>query len=154
MPECADCEAAAYSVKGTGVNAERGMAHGSSTFEESRSLGSSVDGIGETLRAERCNRLCLGLQLRSMRPPSSAYLLLQWCLMTHRWTTMVAGRLPRGGAALGGVADQGEGAALAPRGTACSETPSSGEDPVTGFVSNRAIRTQLKCLPARGCGTR
>ena len=63
-----------------------------------------------------------------------------------------------GGAALGGVADQGEGAALAPRGTACSETPSSGEglpeDPVTGFVSNRAIRTQLKCLPARGCGTR
>ncbi len=63
-----------------------------------------------------------------------------------------------GGAALGGVADQGEGAALAPRGTAWSETPSSGEglpeDPVTGFVSNRAIRTQLKCVPARGSGTR
>jgi hypothetical protein len=63
-----------------------------------------------------------------------------------------------GGAALGGVADQGEVAALAPRGTACSETPSSEEglpeDPVTGFVSKRAIRTQLKCLPARGCGTR
>ncbi len=62
------------------------------------------------------------------------------------------------GAALGGVADQGEGAALAPRGTACSETPSSGEglpeDPVTGFVRKRALRTQLKCLPARGCGTR
>ncbi len=51
MPECADCEAAAFSVKGTGVNGERGMAHGSSTFEESRSLGSSVDRIGETLRA-------------------------------------------------------------------------------------------------------
>ncbi len=51
LPECADCEAASYSVKGTGVNAERGMAHGSSTFEESKSLGSSVDGIGETLRA-------------------------------------------------------------------------------------------------------
>ncbi len=50
MPECADCEAAAYSVKGTGVNAERGMAHGSSTFVEIRSLGLSVDGIGETLR--------------------------------------------------------------------------------------------------------
>jgi hypothetical protein len=43
--------AAAYSVKGTGVNAERGMAHGSSTFEESRSLVSSVNGIGETLRS-------------------------------------------------------------------------------------------------------
>ncbi len=103
-------------MKGTGVNAERGMAHGSSTFEERRTLGSSVDGIGETLRAT--------------------------------WRK----------AALGGVADQGEGAALAPRGTACSETPSSGEvfpeDPVTGFVSNRAVRTQLKCLPARGCGTR
>jgi hypothetical protein len=50
LPECADCEAAAYSVKGTGVNAERGMAHESSTFKESRSLGSSVGGIGETLR--------------------------------------------------------------------------------------------------------
>ncbi len=59
------------------------------------------------------------------------------------------------GAALGGVVDQGDGAALAPRATACSETPSSGEglpeDPVPGFVSNRAIRTQLKCLEARGC---
>jgi hypothetical protein len=66
--------------------------------------------------------------------------------MTHRWTTMVAGGLPSGGA-LGGVADQGEGAALALRGTACSETPSSGEglpeEPVAGFVSNHAIRTQL-----------
>jgi hypothetical protein len=44
-----------------------------------------------------------------------------------------------GGTALGGVADQGEGAALAQRGTACFETPSSGEgfpeDPVTGFIS-------------------
>ncbi len=63
-----------------------------------------------------------------------------------------------GGAAMGGVANQGEGAALALRGKACSETPSSGEglpeDPVTGFVSNRAIRTQRKCLPAHGCGTR
>jgi hypothetical protein len=71
---------------------------------------------------------------------------------------MVAGGVPGGGAALGGVADQGEGAALAPRGTACSKTPSSGEvlpeDPVTGFVSKRSIRTQLKCLPARGYGTR
>jgi hypothetical protein len=51
LPECADCDAAAYSVKGTGVHAERGMAHGSSTFKESKSLGSSVDGISETLRA-------------------------------------------------------------------------------------------------------
>jgi hypothetical protein len=51
LQECPDYEAAAYSVKGTGVNAERGMAHGSSTFEESRSLGSSVDGISETFSA-------------------------------------------------------------------------------------------------------
>ncbi len=77
-------------MKGTGVNAERGMAHESSTFEESRSLGSSVDGIGETLRA------------------------IDFAL------------------------DSGEGL----------------PEPVTGFVSNRAISMQLKCLPARGCGTR
>ncbi len=51
MLECADCEAAAYRVKGTSVNAELCMAHESSTFEESRSLGLSVDGIGETLCA-------------------------------------------------------------------------------------------------------
>jgi hypothetical protein len=51
LPECANCAAASYSVQGTGVNAECGMAHGSSTFEESKSLGSSVDEIGETLRA-------------------------------------------------------------------------------------------------------
>jgi hypothetical protein len=78
LPECADCEAAAYSVKGTGVNAERGMAHGSSTFEESRILGASVDGIGKTLSAIDF-QVCLGLPpTLSMRPPSSAYLLLQW----------------------------------------------------------------------------
>ncbi len=51
LPECANCEAASYSVKGKGVNAKRCMAHVSSTFEESKSLGSSVDGIGETLHA-------------------------------------------------------------------------------------------------------
>jgi hypothetical protein len=81
---------------------------------------------------------------RSMRPPSSAYLQSTSCCGSSsddddssldddggRWTTW-------GGAALGGVANQGEGAALAPRGTACSKTPSSGEglpqDPVTGFL--------------------
>jgi hypothetical protein len=48
---------------------------------------------------------------------------------------MVAADYLGGGAALGGVADQGEGTALAPRGTACSKTTGSGkglpEDPVT-----------------------
>jgi hypothetical protein len=33
------------------VNAERGRAYGSSPFEVSKNLESSVDGIGETLRA-------------------------------------------------------------------------------------------------------
>jgi hypothetical protein len=51
-----------------------------------------------------------------------------------------------GGAALGGVADQGEGAALAPRGTAYSKTPSSGKGLPEDSVSNGAIRTQLKML--------
>ena len=37
------------------VNAEHGMVYGSSTFEESKSLESSVDGIGKTLRAIDCS---------------------------------------------------------------------------------------------------
>jgi hypothetical protein len=53
-----------------------------------------------------------------------------------------------GGAALGGVADQREVAALEPRWTANSKTPSSGEglpeDPVTGYVSNRTKHMELK----------
>jgi hypothetical protein len=72
-----------------------------------------------------------------------------------------------GGAALGGVANQGEGAALArsacarvaltQRGTSCSETPNSGEglleDPVAGFVSNCAMPTEPKYLQSGGGGT-
>jgi hypothetical protein len=41
------------------VNAERGMAYGSSTFEESESLGLSVNGICETLRAGDLSKLSL-----------------------------------------------------------------------------------------------
>ncbi len=51
-----------------------------------------------------------------------------------------------GGAALGG--DQREVAALAPHWTANSKTPSSGvglpENPITGYVSNRAKHMELK----------
>ncbi len=63
MPECANCEAGSHSVKGTGVNAERCMAHGSSTFEESKSLGSSVDGISEPMLA---GNMVLALTCRAL----------------------------------------------------------------------------------------
>ncbi len=94
MLECADCEAGSYSVNGTSFNAERGMAHELSTFEESKSLGSSVDGIGQTLRAIdpaldcRPHGPCDHLRLHTCSVPAA---------VAHRWTTMVAGRLPGGG---------------------------------------------------------
>ncbi len=96
---------------------------------------------------------------RSIRPPclhtSSAYLLRTCCGGSssddnNSSLDDVDRRTTWGGAALGGVANQGEGAALVPRGTSCSETPSSGEglqeDPVRGFVINRAIRTPAEML--------
>jgi hypothetical protein len=62
--ECADCEAGSYSVKGTGVNAERGMTHGSSTFKKSKSLGSNVHGWNR--RDLACRRLGLGLAMNGL----------------------------------------------------------------------------------------
>ncbi len=44
MADCADCKAVSYSVKGIDVNATLGTAEGMSTFEEIKSLGTSVCG--------------------------------------------------------------------------------------------------------------
>ncbi len=55
MPDCANCEAGSYSVKGIDVNAALGTAEGMSTFEGTKSLGSSVVGrpCGERPRRGR-----------------------------------------------------------------------------------------------------
>jgi hypothetical protein len=45
VPDCADCEAGSYSVKGIDVNAALGTAEGMSTFEGIKSVGSSVCGM-------------------------------------------------------------------------------------------------------------